>query len=188
MYRLPAALLLLCAASAAAEETIWLRGRGSDVWIERNGEMREPRDERKGLTIVSTPARARDDCGATRAWRGAPAGAALLPPVASFVDDGGGPPYDATSLWVYDYGGYPYWLDDWRYRGRDHRHGRHPHFGGRRDRHPFDGDRHQRHRFGGDERRRPEFHRAENSFGGHRHGGRGGHGGGGWGGGPRRDR
>ena len=48
-------LFLLLPGVGAAEETIWLRGRGDDVWIERHGEARESRDEeRKGLTRVAT--------------------------------------------------------------------------------------------------------------------------------------
>lgn len=63
MLRCRAALLLIClvaspAASeeAAESETVWLRGRGSDVWIERGGEARISRDgERTGLTRVESP-------------------------------------------------------------------------------------------------------------------------------------
>jgi len=47
--------LLLACSAAFAEETIWLRGRGSDVWIERGDAAREPRDARKGVTRVVTP-------------------------------------------------------------------------------------------------------------------------------------
>jgi hypothetical protein len=47
------ALLLL--ASAASAETVWLRGRGSQVWIEVDGRVREPQSNRKGFTRVSSP-------------------------------------------------------------------------------------------------------------------------------------
>lgn len=55
MYASPLLLLLLVAPAVSGEETIWLRGRGSDVWIERGDAAREPRDERKGVTRVATP-------------------------------------------------------------------------------------------------------------------------------------
>jgi hypothetical protein len=60
-------LLALCipAFASAEEETVWLRGRGDDVWIERDGSARESREGGKaGFTrVVSSPlpeVRARD--------------------------------------------------------------------------------------------------------------------------------
>lgn len=160
----PLLVLLLFAGSAAAEETIWLRGRGEDVWIERDGEEREPRDAYKSVTIVSSPAPPSSDCGERRGWRG-PGGGPLLPSVGAFVDLGGGPP-DFIDPYGYGYGymgpyPYPYWLDDGRFRDR------------RQIRH-LGGHGHRGHGFGRHEGNRPELHRAGHSGGGHRHGGRGG--------------
>jgi hypothetical protein len=173
MLRSGAALLLLCAASAAAEETIWLRGRGSDVWIERNGEMREPRDDRKGVSIISTPARPVAERGDTRAWRGGWDGGGLLPSITELVSD---PPYpasyplDAPTMYDSGYGYSPrYW--------RGYRHGRGDGWSHHRGHHRFGDDHRHRHRFASDERHRPELHRGEErAFGGHHHGGRGGFG------------
>jgi hypothetical protein len=189
MLRPAAAALLVIAASAAAEEeTIWLRGRGSDVWIERGDEMREPRDDRKGVSFVSIPARAAADRDGARAWRGGLAGGVPLPSVS-------GPPPPAVPYGLdgpylegmydmyppyglgYDYyprGGYGY--DHYgRHRVRHHRHGRH-HFG----------DGH--HRFGSDERRRPEMQRGHAFRDHHRDRRVGGHGGFRWRGAHQRGR
>lgn len=38
-----------------AAETLWLRGRGPDVWIERDGQIQEPQRNRKGFTRVASP-------------------------------------------------------------------------------------------------------------------------------------
>jgi hypothetical protein len=165
MLRPAAALVLLLAGAAAAEETIWLRGRGSDVWIERDGEIREPRDDRKGVTFVSTPAPPAADCADARGPRGGWGGGPLLGPVGAYASDaayGVGP--DAPYLYGLGYMPYPHfgWYDDrgrHRYRDghsgrhRDHHRGRHPVANVQRPRHGFGlgffGGRSQERLFGG---------------------------------------
>ena len=80
-------VLLVLAASVASAETIWLRGRGDDVWIERDAEMREPRDDRKGFTRVSTPVlRPAAARAGAREWRGGWNGGPPIAPVAPIPD------------------------------------------------------------------------------------------------------
>jgi len=164
----PLAFLLLAATSAPAE-TVWLRGRGDDVWIERDGEAREPRDDRKGLTHVEEPAppppAQRSEPGAWRpGWGPAP----LLPPVIDYVGPAplsayccDVPPY---VFWTPDR--YPSWRDHGRHRGRDFRFHGHPsrprlHGDHRPQRHRFHSEHsgHSGHHRG--EGRRPERHRPE---------------------------
>jgi hypothetical protein len=164
-------VLLVLAASVASAETIWLRGRGDDVWIERDGEMREPRDDRKGFTRVSTPVRPAAARAGAREWRGGWNGGPpiapvpLIAPVAPIPDYVSYPAHGCDAPCGYGLGlldpayHHRYRFDDRRHRLRDHRH----------DHLRFGDHRHHRHRFGHDERRRPEVHRGV--FGGHRHGG-----------------
>jgi len=58
VLRLAPLLLLSLLASAASAETLWLRGRGKDVWIEKDGRYQPPKEDRKGLTLLSAPIRA----------------------------------------------------------------------------------------------------------------------------------
>ena len=48
-------LVFMLVAPPAFAETIWLRGRGKDVWIEKDGEIQAPKKNRKGFTRVETP-------------------------------------------------------------------------------------------------------------------------------------
>ena len=57
MAQLATLLLLLLMASAASAETIWLRGRGGDVWIEKDGQYVTPRPDHKGFTRVTHSSR-----------------------------------------------------------------------------------------------------------------------------------
>ena len=91
------------------------------MWIERDGEAREPRDDRKGVTRVEVPAPPPADQADTRRWRPGWPHAPLLPPVADYVSPDplaayccDVPPY---VIWAPDR--YPYRLHDRRHRGRD---------------------------------------------------------------------
>jgi hypothetical protein len=85
-------LLLLAGPAASAEETIWLRGRGSDVWIERGDAAREPRDARRGLTRVATSSDPEVSAGA--------AADASRPPAVVVLD---GPHWASADHYAHDF-------------------------------------------------------------------------------------
>lgn len=120
-------LLAPLLAPAAAAESVWLRGRGSDVWIEVDGRVREPRPDRKGFTRVSSPSPV---ILRNRVRRTAPAPRPAGVVVELGVPDGSGP-------WYHDDG-----VDFYVPRYRSHRHHRHARYA-HRGRHG-----HARHRIG----------------------------------------
>jgi hypothetical protein len=104
------------AAPAAPAETIWLRGRGADVWIERDGRVQEPQKDRKGFTRVATPRPRRPRVAAT-------------PPVHRPHSHGGGvvigPAYRSDGWRPYE----PAVRRTYRHSVHPKRHGRHAHRG-----------------------------------------------------------
>ncbi len=49
---------LVMLASTASAGTLWLRGQGDDVWMEKDGRYVPSREDRKGLTVLGKPIRA----------------------------------------------------------------------------------------------------------------------------------
>ncbi|MGH0030200.1 MAG: hypothetical protein ACQGVC_10445 [Myxococcota bacterium] len=125
-------LLLLAEGMATAEETIWLRGRGDRVWIERDGVPQPPAENAKGFSRVATssmpgvyaarrPSAAVDAVAAT----------ATAPPPSTTVVLGE-PEWRRSyfSANSYGYGYYHPRYRTWRYRNyyRDRHYGRHRYY------------------------------------------------------------
>jgi hypothetical protein len=129
-------LLAPLLASPAAAESVWLRGRGSDVWIEVDGRVREPRPDRKGFTRVSSPSPV---ILRNRVRRAAPAPRPARVVVELGAPEWSGPSYSGeVHHYVPRYRSHrPYRHARYGHRGR-HGHGRHRighHRGPRRDSH-----------------------------------------------------
>jgi hypothetical protein len=115
---------LSVAAAGVSAETVWLRGRGADVWIEKDGQVQEPRKNRKGFTRVVTPSRRVANPGPSRAVRAS----ATRHEVVEI-----GPAVPPHRVWS---GGYPY------------RYGRHRHRGYAPHRYGYSHSRHRGHHVG----------------------------------------
>ena len=160
MIRLASMLLLLLVGSAVSAETIWLRGRGADVWIERDGRVQEPQENRKGFTRVATPPR-------PLVYRGRPAERRETRRSSAVVEVGpdcrhlGAYPPDDVYPHSHGYAHYP------RYRYGHHRDGDHRY--GQYHRSGSHG--YERHRSGRDGRGHSQVRHGGRSSGGQRGGG-----------------